>query len=275
MQVIGLCRFSYLAIGGFQVDFEDMEAKKAYLYDPVRMEERFRTLETITLPSIRAQTDRDFTFLIVSGHAMPGHYKRRLAQLVADIPQAVLHYYSPMKHRIIMRKAINAVRRFDDQPCLQFRLDDDDAVGVDFIARLRSEAGHVRGLLDGRRYLALDFNRGFLVQPGPEGLRVVEHIQPYVTSALALMVAPGEKQTIMNFTHNKVAEVMPTVTFTDEDMLLRGLNAYNDSRQKPGIKAPKMHLLDEEGEAYFRARYGIDNAAIRAAWTDVASNTPG
>ena len=52
MQVIGLCRFSYPAIGGFQVDHPDIAARIAYLYGPARMEERFATFETLTLPPL-------------------------------------------------------------------------------------------------------------------------------------------------------------------------------------------------------------------------------
>ena len=49
MQVIGLCRFSYPAIGGFQVEHADPAARSAYLYAPARMEERFRTFSKETI----------------------------------------------------------------------------------------------------------------------------------------------------------------------------------------------------------------------------------
>ena len=120
MQVIGLCRFSYLARGGFQVMHKDDAERAAYLYAPERMEERFRTFESLTLPSIRAQTDPDFTFLIVTSHEMPATYLERLQDLTRDVPQTCLKLFPPRKHRPIMRKAINSVRMFNGQPCLQF-----------------------------------------------------------------------------------------------------------------------------------------------------------
>ena len=70
----------------------------------------------------------------------------------------------------------------------------------------------------------------------------------------------------MNFAHNKLPRAMTTVTFTDEDMLVRGHNRFNDSRQGPHVKAPQLTLLDEDGEAYFKARFNIDVDAVRAAW---------
>jgi hypothetical protein len=52
MQVIGLCRFSYPAIGGFQVEHETIEDRIAYLYADARIEERFRLMEAVALPCI-------------------------------------------------------------------------------------------------------------------------------------------------------------------------------------------------------------------------------
>ena len=39
MQVIGLCRFSYPAFGGFQVEHETIEERIADLYGAARLEE--------------------------------------------------------------------------------------------------------------------------------------------------------------------------------------------------------------------------------------------
>ncbi|MCP3879258.1 MAG: hypothetical protein GY701_12850, partial [Sulfitobacter sp.] len=50
MQVLGLCRFSYPALGGFQVGHDSTADRIAYLYDPARLEERFRLFETVALP---------------------------------------------------------------------------------------------------------------------------------------------------------------------------------------------------------------------------------
>lgn len=267
MKVIGLCRFSYLAYGGFQVDFENLEEKSAYLYAPERMKERFRTFETLTLPSLRAQTDPDFIFLVVTGETLPPEHLSRLEDMTADLPQVQIRTYPPRRHRPIMQQAINVAREDFDTPCLQFRLDDDDAVGIDFVERLRRETARLAEFAKDHELLGIDFNRGFIVRPGPDGLSGTEHFQPYVTSALAVRVAAGSKNTVMNFSHYKVNQVMPTITLTDEDMLLRSHGDYNDSRQGPGIKAPKMRLLEGDEADYIKARYGIDVEAVRRAWS--------
>ena len=40
MQVIGLCRFSYPAIGGFQVEHDSIEERIAFLYAEKRLPAR-------------------------------------------------------------------------------------------------------------------------------------------------------------------------------------------------------------------------------------------
>ena len=78
MQVIGLCRFSYPALGGFQIDHETVEERIAYLYAEERMEERFRLFETVALPSLRQQTDPEFDLIIVIGDSLPRQHRDRL-----------------------------------------------------------------------------------------------------------------------------------------------------------------------------------------------------
>lgn len=263
MQTIGLCRFSYPAIGGFQVEHSDLAAREAYLYAPARMEERFRTFACFTLPPLKAQTDPDFTFLIVIGESLPDIYRQRLEALVADMPQAIIAPYPPAQHRPIMKDAINAVRRFDNEPCLQFRMDDDDAVAVDYVASLREAAQDVRKLSRRYKHLAIDFNQGFIARPSAKGIAATKTDKPYMTAGLALMLKPRHDLTVMNFAHMKVAQNMPTVTFTGTDMILRGHNDYNDSRQKDGVKPVKLTPLDTAGEAHFRNRFAIDADHVR------------
>lgn len=265
MQVIGLCRFSYPGSGGFQVEHQSLDDRIAYLYAPERLEERFRTFEAFTLPALKAQTDPEFTFLVIIGESLPPPYRARLAALLADLPGAIVQAHPPGPHRQVMQDAINSVRRAKG-PCLQFRMDDDDAVAVTYVEKLRTAARDVRGLLRNHRHIAIDFNQGYVARPGPEGIAATPTQQPYTTAALALMFAPNVPLCVMNFAHAKVGRRMPTVTFSGEDMLVRGHNDFNDSRQKEGVKSVALTPLDAAGEAHFRATYNIDADQVRTLY---------
>lgn len=67
----------------------------------------------------------------------------------------------------------------------------------------------------------------------------------------------------MNFGHTKVAQKMPTITMTGQDMYVRGHNDFNDSRQKPGVKPVRLLPVDAAGEAHFRDRFAIDAELVR------------
>lgn len=266
MQVIGICRFSYLGPGGFQVEHRDLAERAAFLYNPVRMEERFRTFETLTLPPLRAQTDGDFTLLIVTGDSLPAPYMERLHALVADMPQAVIQTHGPGKHRQVMQAAINSVRLAVKAPCLQFRMDDDDAVARVYVERLRAAAHELRKFSRNHRHIAIDFNQGYLVGLGASGLSACPTQHPLTTAGLALMFKPSVKLSVMNFAHQKLAQMMPTVTLTGEDMLLRGHNAFNDSRQKPGVAPVDLTPLAPAQEALFRQVYNVDADHVRRVY---------
>lgn len=227
------------------------------------MASRFATFEALTLPSIRAQTDPDFTFLIVVGEDLPEPYANRLFALASDIPQITLQAHPPGPHRQTMRNAINAVRHKSADPCLQFRLDDDDAVSVRFVERLREMADKARPLLEGNRSLALDFNQGYIIQPGQNNIQAAQVQINYWSPALAIMFPPTVKQSVMNFSHHRVSKVMPTVTSTGEDMFLRGFTAYNDSRQNEGAKAFELTPVSAELSIHLQAMFNVDTKHLQ------------
>ena len=262
MQVIGLCRFSYPGFGGFQVEHESLAEREAYLYAPDRLEARFASFECFTLPALRAQTDPDFTFLIVIGENLPAPARARLDDLVRDLPQALVQARPPGRHRDVMKEAILSVRAPSAEPCLQFRLDDDDAVGRGFVEGLRRAGSRLAGLLEDTRHVAIDFNRGHAARPGPNGIEAAEIHEPFWTAGLGMLISPGTDVTVMNFAHNRISRWMPALSMPEPDMMVRGITDWNDSRQT-GARELTLTPLDSAGEDRFRTAYGIDADHVR------------
>lgn len=263
MQAIGLCRFSYPAMGGFQVNHESSSARADYLYAPNRMEERFRTFKCLTLPALKKQTDENFIFIVLTGSDLPKDYAERLFELLDGFSQVALVQREPGPHRTVMQEVINQFRDDRKEPCLQFRLDDDDAVSVDFIEKLREAAQDLRPMLRKHRHMAIDFCRGFVASPFQKGLLTAQTIQSCWTPALAVSARRGTEKTVMNFAHAKLAHNMPLVSFGDQPMFVRGHNAYNDSRQKARVKHFNLEPQDAAQEAMFKERFAIDADQIR------------
>lgn len=265
MQVIGLCRFSYPALGGFQVEHGDAEARAEYLYSDARMANRFRQFETLCLPSIRQQTDNDFLFLVLVGDAMPAPWRDRLDALLASVPQARIVTRPPGPHRRVCQEVINSHRDMD-QPCLEFRHDDDDAVALTFVRDLKEAAVDCAGLRERHRLVGLDWAKGYVVQADAKGLWAAETLHPFWGVAQAVAVQPRTTLSIMNFAHAKLPRFMPTVSFSETPAYLRGHNAFNDSRQRKDGKTPDLVQLTPAQEAAFKTRFGVDADHVRAVF---------
>ncbi|PYG25074.1 putative rhamnosyl transferase [Pelagimonas varians] len=269
MQTIGFCRFSYPAEGGFQVEHETLRDRISYLYQPTRMEERFRHFETICLPGLKAQTDPDFIFALLVGDSMPDVYLERLMILVEDFPQAVVIPHAPGPHRKVCQNVINSLRIMEE-PCLQFRHDDDDAVSIHFVERLKQAACDCGPLLAKNRLVGFDWNRGFVARPDTVGICGEETVHPYWGVAQAVAVQPGVRQTVMNFGHQRINQFMPTVTFTDEIMYVRGHNDHNDSRQKKHVKPVVLPRLDADQLKLFQNVFGITCDHVKNVFSSLA-----
>ena len=268
MQVIGRCRFSYPAFGGFQVEHDSIEERIAYLYAEARLEERFRLFETLALPCLREQTDQDFDLIIVIGDSLPSHHEDRLRALVAGMPQVKIRKEPPRRQREVMKEILNQARRDPKLPCLQFRHDDDDAVSVDFIERLRATVIDCQGLFRKHKTAAVDFNRGFVAEVGADGISATEVFRPFYVASLGMYVRGSCPLTIMNFAHERIPRFMPTVTFSDAPMWVRSHNGSNDSRQKP-VKAIDVEPLTRAQHGEFEARFAIRRAHLASVFSSL------
>ncbi|RNF35550.1 glycosyltransferase [Paracoccus methylarcula] len=165
-RIVGFCRFAFLGRGdwmGMQrpdaTDAGMLAGRARMLFDPKRLRQRLFTLEHITLASIAGQTDQDFDFVILTSDSLPDEWKHRLAQLCDKVPQARLMVSDETDTNRALAPLLDDLSRTHGAPALQFRLDDDDAVGRRYIEKLRS---HGRMLAELPR-VAIGFPRGLSV----------------------------------------------------------------------------------------------------------------
>ena len=132
-QILGVLRFSYPAKEGFAVSGLDPEALEAHLYEPARIRQRFAYLETITLPSLAAQTDPDFRLVILGGTTLPMRFRTRLRGLEERYSFVRVCFLERMGALAAAKRAFR--RGLEDvaeaSHVTGFRIDDDDAVAVD------------------------------------------------------------------------------------------------------------------------------------------------
>ena len=271
MQAIGLCRFSYPAYGGFQIEHDSIEDRIAFLYGAARMQERLRLFEHVALPCLIAQTDPRWELIIVIGDSLPAPYAEQLWDMVSDVPQISIQVHPPRPQREVMKEILNRARKDPAAPCLQFRYDDDDAVAVDFIARLRTAVDDCAALNAKHTAVAYDWSQGHAATFGPDGISAHTLYYKQYVAALGVHVRGGSDTTIMNFAHQNIDQFMPVVNFSDTPMWVESHNGFNDSRARQKRKIPFEPLTPEQ-VAVFQDRFAINEAAVKAAFavqTDV------
>ncbi|SHL28349.1 Putative rhamnosyl transferase [Roseovarius litoreus] len=263
MRVLGICRFSYPALGGFKRMHDSIEDREAYLYAPDRMELRFRHFETLTLPSIAAQRDPDFTFLVLIGESLPKPYLDRLHDLTAAVPQIRIVARPPMKHRLAMQLVLQEELAGVETESIQFRLDDDDAVGIHFIRALRRTARRSTRMREGWRNMAIEYRSGYSARLSADGISARPVQAPFWACGLAVLFRPGDPKTVMNYAHHKLHEVMPTLIEPSTPMFIRALHDDNDS----GANDTRLKPLTEAESADLKARFNVDEAQVKTVFS--------
>ncbi|HRO14180.1 MAG TPA: glycosyltransferase [Paracoccus sp. (in: a-proteobacteria)] len=212
INIVGVCRFSMLGRGDWKAyrnqpdeNLEQIYREKAVeLFAPERLEARLATFEHLTLKSMAAQTDQDFTFIVLSSDRMPLPWRERLIELCAPIEQVVLRFLPPT-HVAEAQLAMMEELSIPLADTLQFRLDDDDCVSKEFIRRARR---HATGLWKNTMF-GLSFSTNYYcVLDGPtEG---VYHWPVPFFSAGASVRHP--RNSVFEFGHFRIPDRLLAVT---------------------------------------------------------------
>lgn len=264
LQILGICRFAYPGLGGFQVDHGSVAEREAHLFAPARMEARLRALEHVCIASLRAQTDPEFRLLVITGETLPAPYLARLRAILAPLPQAELIQFPAMNQRNAMEEIVNARIDQSGPPVMQFRMDDDDGVARKFIARARETFGQVRPLWAAHKRLCLDFNRGYYLRLTAQGADAAPVLRHQLGVAQALFLDPSIRRTAIHFPHHRLPTLMPFLSITDAPMWLRGIDGMNDSDLDPA--STNLPPATPEIAQDLEARFGLDLARIQASF---------
>jgi hypothetical protein len=171
-QVIGLVRFSVLATDYYSDTHGSPEAVAAHLYTPERMALRLQMFETLCLPSLLRQSDQGFRLVVLTSTELPSEVRARLDALLAPHDNISVYAAAPGPHYQIIKAAYASAHEAGVSHRITFRLDDDDALAGDYIARLKALAGPLRDMKpDAPTVIA--FNRGFYVEVTGQGNNAV------------------------------------------------------------------------------------------------------
>lgn len=256
VQMLGLCRFSYLGGRGFQVGHDSIEERRAFLYDPERLARRWFWFEHVALPAWLAQSDPDFSLVLMTGPDLPDPYLSRLRDLTALAPQFKLALVAPMEAHLAACMAAVAPH-IDRQADVvgHFRHDDDDAVAVDYIETARRDFAAMQPLWRRQRRLCCDYSRGVVLKGTESGVEVEPRVVYNTGIAQPIYLPAGLDRTAVHFEHWKIGLAMPNVMLAEKVMFARFLHHDNDSGAiGQGYRWP----ADQDWQALLAQRFHID-----------------
>ncbi|GAA5073945.1 putative rhamnosyl transferase [Roseibacterium beibuensis] len=258
-QIVGVCRFSYLGEGGFQAQKGGFEKAQEELYAIPRMRRRFAYFENICLPSLAAQTDQNFRLVALIGDTMPYRWRKRLKGLMGVYPfleVCTLEAAGPLNST---RRAFR--RGVDGEPdfITGFRIDDDDAVAVDYIERTRAISDKLieLGWADAETPAAVCFHRGIYWDMNrPENERFYDFSEKEPLGLASAMVTTLDSTSnIFRWNHRKLAAHVRCWIDPTDYMFVRTLHGHNDSDRSipPGAR----QLPDWQARTLLRKRFSL------------------
>lgn len=223
-------RFSYVALSGFVISSGGEDQVRAKLYDPDRLERRFRLFEALTLPSLLAQTDQNFTTVILIGKDFPHPFRKRLERILTPLRDPRIAALRPMNSYKATRSALDLCARPEATHLISMRADDDDALGRDVMAetyRLAVPMVQMAGL---QTPAVLAFNSGLFLEFGAGGNTLYGVGEKTPLGLGMSMIAPqGVRQTVFSMDHRRVHTRFNTYTDASTPRFIRTVHRDNDS----------------------------------------------
>ncbi len=230
VKMTGVIRFSVLTPDYYAGRFPDQADAAAHLYSPDRMELRFRLFEKLCLPSLARQSDQDFQFVVLTSDQMPRDCLWRLEDLLSPLSNSRLMVAAPDVHYQLLKGAYNLVPEEDETHFIRFRLDDDDAVDMDFVTRTKAIAKTMIPMQGGNTPFILANNRGFYLKGRGEEAEIFDTCERAPLSVGTSLVAPkGHPMNPYRFNHRKFPQHFNTFSDISAPYFLRSIHGDNKS----------------------------------------------
>ncbi|MBN2906909.1 MAG: hypothetical protein JXJ18_09400 [Rhodobacteraceae bacterium] len=203
MKIYGHCRFSYFGPTDTGRAIACEQDAKALLWNAERMAVRFHLFENLMLPSIRAQTDQGFQFVVTTSNAMPDIYHARLDAAVEGMQNVRIVRTSDTNIGRALKSVMVEASNDRTDPAVHFRIDDDDALCVEYIARLRAAA------LGLRPSTMITFPTGVLGFTDGNAARHRAFNRHAIAIGLALVKEPADTRTPFQIQHRAYGQRNP------------------------------------------------------------------
>ena len=262
-RIIGLLRFSVLTPTYYSEKFDSLDKTAAHIFDDDRLALRFRIFETLCLPSLTRQSDSGFDMVILTAEAMPAHWLGRLRALVDPWPNIHLRPVGTENHYRLLQDGYDSIPTEGMTHRILFRLDDDDALDIDFVARTRRLAQGLLALQGPDIPFVIAHNRGFYVRATVDGNEVFDaRERAPLSTGTTLVARPGHGPNPYRFVHRKLAQHYNTYSDISVPAFIRTI--HGDNKSTPTQMGITHKMKPPEIDRQLRAHFGVTLDQMKA-----------
>ena len=260
----GVLRFSVLT-STFNMDrFASVEEAAEEVFSDKRMALRLHLFEKLCLPSLTRQRDQGFDLVVATSDRMPDRYLAQLMDIVDDSPNISIVPFPVARHYRTLSAAYELLPKGEATHLILFRLDDDDAVDLDYIARTKRRAAGLVDVQGAATPFVIANNRGFYLQRGEDcAAKVFDAIERAPLSVGTALVRPaGAGENPYRYNHRRFAQHYNVFSDITVPGFIR--THHWDNHSEPAIMGRQGEMTPEDIDADLRVHFGLSLAALKA-----------
>lgn len=251
---VGLMRFSVLTPTYYSERFDGLDAIAAHIFSDERMSLRFRIFENLVLPSLLRQSDPNFDLVILTADRLPEPHMERLRALIDPVPNMHLRAVGPERHYQLLKEGYNSIDPGEVSHRILFRLDDDDAMDINYIKRLKWTCRNLLKMHPLDTPYAIAFNRGFYVDMQEGENDVYDAVERAPLSTGTALLAPVDyKRNPYRYNHRALGQYYNLYTDIAVPAFIRTINGSNKSTptQMGATRRMKGKAIDHSLRVHF------------------------
>ncbi|MBQ7976541.1 MAG: hypothetical protein IJ300_12725 [Clostridia bacterium] len=226
-----------------QLDAIDISTDEKYLT------ERFKLFFDYTVPSVKAQSEKNFEWIVMFSSKTPDKFKQYMTKLSEEMSNlCVLYVDDNEEASAVLNREIT---RYDVQWCITSRVDNDDALATNYIESVQT---YIKS--NPVKKYALIFNNGYQYE---ERLKIASKYY-FPKNHFSTLIAPCEKvtDTILNYGHMDIDKHLVIIEKDSlEPMWLEVVHGSNVSN--------RLHIKSKDSvkDVHALQMFGICNKEIK------------
>lgn len=202
------------------------------------------------------------------GDQMPPASLNRIIALTHDIP-AVQIVIEPegQDPKELCNRIFHDMRGANADLVGEFRLDDDDAVAIDFVEKSRQLALDFKGPIVSSGVAGLDFPSGGFVYFTNTDITVKRLVLAHLSCGQIVFLRPRSSKSAIKYRHYRMWQKNLYISIPDDVMYLRSVHRFNTSGVDQAVKTKDViKMTERQIEVMILDRFGFDLAEMRDAW---------